>query len=93
MTGEATTPRSYIVQRMSGGAPLRRNRVHLRSTRESFGKPLPDEEEDEVDVTSTVRPADEPGISTPVTLPVSDVPMVRRGTRERRPTQFYQAGQ
>ena len=93
VTGEASTPRSYIVQRMAGGAPLRRNRVHLRTTRENFGKPLPDEDVDEVDATPTVHPADEPGISPPVTLPVSAVPEPRRGTRERKPTQFYQAGQ
>ena len=29
VTGRAATPRSYFVQRVAGGAPLRRNRVHL----------------------------------------------------------------
>ena len=33
---EAGTPRSYIVQRVAGGAPLRRNRVQLRTTRQNF---------------------------------------------------------
>ena len=36
MTGEAGTPRSYMVKRLAGGVPLRRNRVHLRTTLEDF---------------------------------------------------------
>ena len=34
--GDAGTPRSYMVERVAGGVPLRRNRVHLRTTREDF---------------------------------------------------------
>ena len=36
VTGIAGTPRSYVVQRLAGGMPLRRNRVHLRPTSEVF---------------------------------------------------------
>ena len=36
VTGEAGTPRSYMVKRLAGGVPLRRNRVHLRTTLEDF---------------------------------------------------------
>ena len=37
VSGCACTPRSYYVRRIAGGAPLRRNRVHLRPTPEKFG--------------------------------------------------------
>ena len=51
MTGHAGTPRSYIVQRLAGGMPLRRNRVHLRPTKEVFPegvqRTMDDEEEEE----------------------------------------------
>ena len=36
VTGHAGTPRSYIVQRLAGGMPFRRNRVHFRPTKEVF---------------------------------------------------------
>ena len=36
ITGVADTPRSYIVQRLEGGAPLRRNRIHLKPTIERW---------------------------------------------------------
>ena len=98
VTGEASTPRSYIVQRIAGGTPLRRNRMHLRTTRENFGEPLPEEEEEDMNVTSAAQPADEPvaiapDAVAPMTSPVSGVPVLRRSARERRPTLFYQAGQ
>ena len=32
----AGTPRSYYVKRLGGGKPLRRNRVDIRPTRETF---------------------------------------------------------
>ena len=32
----ADTPRSYYVKRLGGGEPLRRNRVDIRPTRETF---------------------------------------------------------
>ena len=36
VTGIADTPRSYIVQRTGGGVPLRRNRLHLKTTKEKW---------------------------------------------------------
>ena len=50
--GQADTPRSYYVQRLAGGAPLKRNRIHLRETRETFenvpSSVVDSEEEEEV---------------------------------------------
>ena len=50
--GQADTPRSYYVQRLAGGAPLKRNRIHLRETRETFenvpSSAVDSEEEEEV---------------------------------------------
>ena len=36
VSGVADTPRSYYVKRLGGGEPLRRNRVDIRPTRETF---------------------------------------------------------
>ena len=77
---------------------MRRNRMHLRTTRENFGEPLPEEEEEDMNVTSAAQPADEPvaiapDAVAPMTSPVSGVPVLQRSARERRPTLFYQAGQ
>ena len=36
IVSKAGTPRSYIVQRCAGGVPLRRNRQHIRPTREDW---------------------------------------------------------
>ena len=50
--GKAATPRSYVVQRLAGGVPLHRNRVHLRTTGETFAEGVPpttDGEEEEED--------------------------------------------
>ena len=103
VTGRASTPRSYMVQRLSGGEPLRRNRVHLRSTRESFPEqqhtyPEELEEEEEVSrsVTSRNSTAEEPA-ATPTQgadneLDAAGSPAgLRRSVRPRRQTQFYQA--
>lgn len=48
VTGKADTPRSFIVQRGAGGVPLRRNRQHIKSTREEWqgGTPPIDPMED-----------------------------------------------
>ena len=58
ITGRADTPRSYFVQRMAGGQLLRRNRVHLRSTRENFDvarhPPSDGEEEEELSPSVTM---------------------------------------
>ena len=70
VTGHAATPRSYIVQRMSGGMPLRRNRVQLRPTREYFGDmrapSVEDEEEEEVESVPARSLPSESFISIPV---------------------------
>ena len=60
ITGYASTPRSYYVERMAGGAPLRRNRVHLRSTPEVFQRGYREEdEEDDGDSTGKIPPLPE----------------------------------
>ena len=97
VTGQAGTPRSYFVQRLAGGVVLRRNRIHLRPTIETFGN-LPrgmvdDEEEEEMMVpspeeTNTAAPA--APREAPVPAPVE--PGLRRSGRLRTQTQFYQAG-
>ena len=52
VTGHGGTPRSYVVQRLAGGVPLRRNRIHLRPTSEVFPDAIQttdvDDEEEEV---------------------------------------------
>ena len=97
VTGHAKTPRSYYVQRLAGGVPLRRNRVHLRPTVETFEKvtqPTWDDEEDEDDEELVIPPsgAAAPAAPTEAPLPPSVGPAVRRSGRSRAQTQFYQAG-
>ena len=61
VSGYADTPRSYYVERVAGGVPLRRNRVHLRTTRESFPGRRVDvsmDADEEEDVSSTARVVD-----------------------------------
>ena len=41
VTGFADTPRSFIVQRGAGGVPLRRNRQHIKGTREDWHDGVP----------------------------------------------------
>ena len=99
VTGSGGTPRSYVVQRLGGGVPLRRNRVHLRSTAETF-EDVPqcvseedDEDEDALPVDSgepSGTPQAAPTASPPVAVP--DAPGLRRGCRARKQTQFFQAG-
>ena len=99
VTGSGGTPRSYVVQRLGGGVPLRRNRVHLRSTAETF-EDVPqcvseeeDEDEDALPVDSgepSGTPQAAPTASPPVAVP--DAPGLRRGCRTRKQTQFFQAG-
>ena len=85
MTDVAPTPRSYVVQRVAGGVPLRRNRVHLRTTREDF--PIVDEDEDvgAALVAPPVTVQAPRALSAPVVQP-------RQSGRERKQTAFYQAG-
>ncbi len=93
VTGYADTPRSYYVERIAGGVPLRRNRVHLRTTQESFRDqrryPCDDDEEDDsVPMVSTgmdesgAEPI-QPGDRVP-SSPVQSVPIpLRRSGRVR----------
>ena len=105
VTGRAGTPRSYFVQRVSGGVPLRRNRVHLRPTQETFENfsnhapdiPVDDEDEEGEEEHVTQSPGETnavaPAAPTEVSSPVNSVePGVRRSGRSRVQTQFYQAG-
>ena len=99
VTGQAATPRSYTVQRLAGGVPLRRNRVHIRTTRESFpGGPYPEssgeEDEEEIVATATNNVGDEtPGASAVVeTVPQTTTSNLRRGSRVRKQTEFFQSG-
>ena len=96
MNGEAGTPRSYVVQRIAGGIPLRRNRVHIRTTRENFDPPVPDGEDEDV-VVGLTDAGNEPQVTLPVTtqetLPAPIERVVRRSDRVRKQTQFYQAEQ
>ena len=96
VNGEAGTPRSYVVQRIAGGIPLRRNRVHIRTTRENFDPPVPDGEDEDV-VVGLTDAGNEPQVTLPVTtqetLPAPIERVVRRSDRVRKQTQFYQAEQ
>ena len=97
VTGQAETPRSYFVQRLAGGVVLRRNRVHIRPTMETFenvphGTVYNEEEEEvmvqspeEMNSTAPATPMDAPA-------PVLVEPALRRSGRSRTQTQLYQAG-
>ena len=77
------------------GVPLRRNRVHFRTTRENFDGPLHNGEEE--DVVGQADADNEPQVTVPVTaeetLPAPAERVVRRSDRVRKQTQFYQAEQ
>ena len=103
VTGRAATPRSYIVERVAGGVPLRRNRVHLRSTREPFTlgsrQTIVDEDEDDVVRPSTNDVGENSAVETPApdagagaVSPPAAVGPQRRGTRVRKQTEFFQSG-
>ena len=99
VTGQAATPRSYTVQRLAGGVPLRRNRVHLRTTRESFPEgPYQEsdgeEEEEEVMSTTSNNAGDNsPGMGTVVdTVPPPATSNLRRSNRIKKQTEFFQSG-
>ena len=102
VTGQASTPRSYYVQRMSGGVPLRRNRVHLKSTRENFSRAQVQQDDEEEEVlerpvvgsgnvvtnNDIVAPAPAGGNAAVAT----SSPLVpRRSGRIRNATDFYEA--
>jgi transposase InsO family protein len=107
VTGRAGTPRSYHVQRIAGGVPLRRNRVHLRSTPKMFDRrryPTSEGEEEEEIVSSlptTKRAMDNNTVEQPMasagdaSVEATTTPAklgIRRSDRMRKQTQFYQAG-
>ena len=101
VTGRARTLRSYYVQRRCGGVPLRRKRVHLKSTRESFDNrniqyELSDEEEEEANPSVPTGNTDTPARPVDVdvnnkTMSESTEPDLRRSGRIWKQTQFYQA--
>ena len=90
LTGIANTPRSYFVQRLEGGVPLRRNRIHIKPTKENWKQ-------------EQLVIQDEVPLSSPANNKVADVnppgrrPVCPRGDnqeelpvrRTRRQTEFY----
>ena len=84
------------MQRTDGGVPLRRNRVHLRTTRENFDDPIV-HSEDADDVAGPVDAGNKPRVTVPVATPETlSAPVeciVHRSDRVRKQTQFYQTGQ
>ena len=98
--GRAATLRSYIVQRLAGGVPLRRNRVHLRTTPETFGEGVPpifdDQEEEEEVVSEGVSGgilASAPDVADEtLSAPSTATPALRRSNRQRKQTEFFQSG-
>ena len=103
VSGKASTPRSYFVQRMAGGGALRRNRVHIRPTKEVFtDQHFHDDDYTDLSNEDTVQPtttscegkpnrADEQ-LTTPVSPTAQMIDGPRRGSRSRKQTVFYQAG-
>ena len=97
ITDKAATPRSYIVQRMSGGIPLRRNRQHLKSTIETWNKSHLNESEaydDCLNGETTYTETDgSSGTSSLGTHTEPEVPLTSspRPVRARKQTVFYQA--
>ena len=95
--GQADTPRSYYVQRLAGGVPLKRNRIHLRETRETFenvpSSAVDSEEEEEVIIPEPQEMNFEAGqcvADDKTEVPTeTHVPVLRRGRRERKQTEFY----
>ena len=89
---------------MAGGIPLKRNRVHLRPFVENWkGKTFYTDEERSVEGGSDVdfnRGPKEGGEEPPdrgrtteelESVPTSVPPSLRRSTREKKPTDFFQA--
>lgn len=98
--GRAATPRSYIVQRLAGGVPLRRNRVHLRTTPETFGEGVPlifDDQEEEEEVVSEgvsggILASAPDVVDETLPAPSTATPALRRSNRQRKQTEFFQSG-
>ena len=92
VTGFADTPRSYIVQRLEGGVPLRRNRIHIRTTKEKWDMVTP-----AVDDTASRLSnfGSTSGVDADVTSPAvahnHDEHQTMQGKRARKQTVFYQS--
>ena len=92
--GQANTPLSYYVQKLAGGVPLRRNRIHLRETWETFKNvpsPAVDSEEEEEVINPEPQEmnfeagqcvADDKG-----EIP-TEIPVLRRSGRVQKQTEF-----
>ena len=81
ITDIANTPRSYMIRRLSGGVPLRRNEIHIRPTMEKWVSHEP----------SRDKPPTTHGIQKTTgsnTMRSSDT---SSGTRVRRQTSFFQS--
>ena len=97
VTGRADTPRSFIVQRVDGGMPLKRNRVHLRPSVEDWSnRPWQGEgDESDFDVAEEEEAVpEEVGRQQATTQDprVQEDVGLRRSSRNRKQTEFYQAG-
>ena len=88
---------------MAGGGALRRNRVHIRSTKEVFrDKSFHDDDESNLFDEDTAQPTNNSTDVAPnradiqAPKPVSPteqmIDELRRGSRARKQTVFYQAG-
>ena len=97
ITGVAETPRSYIVQRLEGGAPLRRNRIHIKTTKEKWSTDTPQTPSDDETsplIGNVVGGANNRVNSSDEQLTSSEDQDHRHSTREkrtRRQTVFFQA--
>ena len=74
VTGLANTPRSYFVQRLDGGGTLRRNRIHIRTTKEKWSQHTPP-------VSDVASPPDVP---VPEKPPPFDAPPATAGARKAK---------
>ena len=97
VTGRADTPRSFIVQHVDGGMPLKRNRVHLRPSVEDWSnRPWQGEgDESDFDVAEEEEAVPEEVGTQQATIQdprVQEDVGLRRSSRNRKQTEFYQAG-
>ena len=97
ITGIADTPRSYIVQRLEGGMPLRRNRIHIKTTKERWNTYAPT---NRIDGETTSPPSGDAAVVATRRVNSSDGQSVSladqdhqlaQGKRTRRQTVFFQA--
>jgi hypothetical protein len=97
ITGKAQTPRSYIVQRMGGGVPLRRNRQHIKRTIETWNRndlSTSDDYEDALNNDTMPGESDASPVTSDIDThnePEIPLPCSPRPVRARKQTTFYQA--